>query len=135
MTSCQKIVMSLSFYQFMVNLEQSGCQIPDASSVNLIFSLIVICYLTKTENRTKKKTNTAHTLLLWVKVLFLPKNADFLQKNAAISKSKRALVLKDSETAYGCVRKCLKSQPKLELRRPLGNDGQLDYLGTNDKIC
>ena len=64
MTSCQKIVMSLSFYQFMVNLEQSGCQIPDASSVNLIFSLIVICYLTKTENRTRKKTNTAHTLLL-----------------------------------------------------------------------
>ena len=73
MTSCQKIVMSLSFYQFMVNLEQSGCQIPDASSVNLIFSLIVICYLTKTENRTKKKTNTAHTLALSKGTIFAKK--------------------------------------------------------------
>ena len=41
-----------------------------------MFSLIVAFYLTKTENRTKKYL----TLLLWVKVLFLPKNGDFLQK-------------------------------------------------------
>ena len=33
-------------------------------------------------------------LLLWVKVLFWPKNIDFLQKNADIHKIKRALVLK-----------------------------------------
>ena len=38
--------------------------------------------------------NTALTLLLWVKVLFLPENADFLQKNTDISKIKRTLVLK-----------------------------------------
>ena len=33
---------------------------------------------------------TALTLLLWVKVLLWPKNADFLQKNAGISKIKKA---------------------------------------------
>ena len=38
--------------------------------------------LTETENR----TNTALPLLLWVKVLFLPKNEDFLQKNVDISR-------------------------------------------------
>ena len=42
---------------------------------------------------------------LWVKVLFLPKNADFLQKNADISKIRTALVLKGifSKTEYVCV--------------------------------
>ena len=34
------------------------------------------------------------TILLWAKVLFLPKNGDFLQKNADINKIKMALVLK-----------------------------------------
>ena len=38
--------------------------------------------------------NTDPTLLLSVKVLCWPKNADFLRKNADISKIKRALVLK-----------------------------------------
>ena len=32
----------------------------------------------------KRIFNTALTLLLWVKVLFLPKGADFLLKNAGI---------------------------------------------------
>ena len=49
MTSCRKIVMSLSFFRFMVNLEHSGRLIPDAES-----SLRVTYYLTETENRTKK---------------------------------------------------------------------------------
>ena len=40
-----------------------------------------------------KISNTALTISLWVKVLFLPKNADFWQKNADISKIKMALVL------------------------------------------
>ena len=49
------------FFQFMVNLEQSGNQIPKAESVKLIFSLIVTVYLTKTENRTKNsQTQLAH---------------------------------------------------------------------------
>ena len=40
--------------------------------------------------------------MLWVEILFLSKSAEFLQKNADISKIKRALVLKDifSETKY-----------------------------------
>ena len=49
------------FFQFMVNLEQSGNQIPKAESVKLIFSLIVTVYLTKTENRTKNsQTQLSH---------------------------------------------------------------------------
>ena len=54
MTSFYKIVTSLSFFQFMANLEQSGSLIPDAYSVKLKFSLIVMFYLTSLENRTKK---------------------------------------------------------------------------------
>ena len=54
MTSCLEIVTSFSFLQFMANLEESGSQIPEAQSVQLIFSLIVTFYLTETENRTKK---------------------------------------------------------------------------------
>ena len=61
--SCRKIVTSLSFFQFLANLEQSGNQIPDAWFVKLMFSLIVTLYLTKTENRTKI-FNTALTLWL-----------------------------------------------------------------------
>ena len=52
-----------------------------------------------------KISNTALALLLLVKVLFLPKNAAFLQRNADISKIKRALVLKGifSKTTYMCI--------------------------------
>ena len=74
MTSCWQMLS-----RFMTNLEQSGSWIPDAWSVKPKFSLIVTFYLTKTENRSEK-SNTALILLLSVKVLFLPKNADFLQK-------------------------------------------------------
>ena len=52
--SCYKIVTLLSLFWFMANLEQSGSQIPDAESAKLMFSLIVMFYLTKTENRTEK---------------------------------------------------------------------------------
>ena len=96
MALCWKIVTSLSFFQFMAKAW------PDAWSVKPTFSFKVTFYLTKTENRTKKSL-TALTQLLQVKVLFWPKNADFLQKqNADISKIKRAHVLKGifSETKY-----------------------------------
>ena len=43
----------LSFFQFMANLEQSGCRIPDTWCVKLKFSIIVTFYLTKTKNRAK----------------------------------------------------------------------------------
>ena len=61
--SCQQIVSSLSFSQFMGNLELSSSEISDAWSVKLKFSLIVTLYLTKTENRTKK-ANIALILIL-----------------------------------------------------------------------
>ena len=53
-------------------------------------------------------SNTTLTLLLCVKLLFWPENADFLQKNANISKIKRDLLLKGiyPETTYVCVRMC-----------------------------
>ena len=54
MTSCQEIMTSLSFFQFMTYLEYSGSENPDVWSVKLTFSLIVSFYLTKAENRTKK---------------------------------------------------------------------------------
>ena len=59
----------------------------------------------KNWKQNSKISNTALTLLLWVKVLFLPKNADFLQKNADISEIKEALVLEGIffETSYVCV--------------------------------
>ena len=59
--------------------------------VKLIFSSIVTFYLTKTENRTKKSLTQLSQNCF--KLLFLPKNADFLLKNADISKSKWALIL------------------------------------------
>ena len=54
MKSYRQVVTSLSFFGFMVNLEQSGSRIPDAWSVLLTFTLTVTFYLTTTENRTRK---------------------------------------------------------------------------------
>ena len=52
--------------------------------------------------------NKAFTLLLSVKVLFWPKNANFSQINADISKIKRVLILKgiSSKITYGSVLRC-----------------------------
>ena len=61
MTSCQKIVTSLSFFGFLANLEQSGGRIPDTESAKVMFSVIATFCLTKTENRTKKSlTQLSH---------------------------------------------------------------------------
>ena len=51
--STRKNVTSLSLFQFMANLEQSGSRITDAESAKFMFPLIVAFYFTKTENRTK----------------------------------------------------------------------------------
>ena len=48
--------------------------------MKLTFSLIAIFYLPKTENRIKKISKAALTLLLSVKVLFQPKNPFFFPK-------------------------------------------------------
>ena len=54
MRLCRKIVTSLPFLQYMDNSEQSKSRILDALSVKLIFLLIVIFYLAKTEIMSKK---------------------------------------------------------------------------------
>ena len=54
MTSCQKIVASLSLSEFLANLEQSGGRILDTEFAKVVFSVIVTFCLTKTGNRTKK---------------------------------------------------------------------------------
>ena len=89
----------------MVNLQPSGSEIPDAWSIKLAVSLIIIFYLTNPENKTKKIFNTALILLHWVKVLFLTKNAYFLPKNTDISNVKKVLALTGtiSEIKYVCV--------------------------------
>ena len=46
--------MSLSFFGFLANLEQSGGRIPDTEPATDMFSVIVTSCLTKTENRTEK---------------------------------------------------------------------------------
>ena len=61
LTSCWKIVTSLSFFGFLANLKQSGGRILDTESEKVTFSVIVIFFLTKTENRTKKSlTQLSH---------------------------------------------------------------------------
>ena len=62
-------------------------------SVKFIFSFKVIFYLTKTEKRTKKYLTQLSHYCFKQSTIFA-KNTDFLQKNADISKIKRALVLK-----------------------------------------
>ena len=54
LTSCRKIVTSLSFFGFLTNLEQFGGRIPDTESEKVMFSVVVTFCLTKAENRTKK---------------------------------------------------------------------------------
>ena len=62
MMSCQQ-VMSLSFFQFMANLQQSRSRIPDAQPVKFTYSSIITFYLTKLKTELKI-SNTAFTLLL-----------------------------------------------------------------------
>ena len=59
-----EIVTSLSFFGFLANLEQSGGRIPDTESAKVIFSIIIIFCLTKTEDRTKTSlTQLSHYCL------------------------------------------------------------------------
>ena len=53
LTSCRKIVTSLSFFGFLANLEQSGGRVPDKESEKVMFSVIVTFRLTRTEIITK----------------------------------------------------------------------------------
>ena len=84
----KNIVTSLSFFRFMANLELSRSRIPDAEPIKSIFSLKVTFYLRKLKTELKQIYNATLTLLLWVKILFLPKNANFWQKMLTSAKLK-----------------------------------------------
>ena len=70
MNLCRQVMRPSSFFCFMINLEQYRTRILETWYIIFTFSLIEIFYQTKGENKTKKS----------LKVLFLPKNANFLQK-------------------------------------------------------
>ena len=59
----RKIVTLLSFFGFLVNLEQSGGRIPDTESAKVMFSVIVTFFLQNLKTELKI-SNTAVTLLL-----------------------------------------------------------------------
>ena len=103
--SCREIVTSLSFFQFMANLEQSESRIPDTEHVTHTFSLAVTFYLTKTDNRTKKSLIQLSHYCFEYRYQFCQKMHSFCKKNADIRKAKRTLVLKGifSETTNVCV--------------------------------
>ena len=98
-------VMSLNcdiivFFRFMANLQSSRSRILDAWSIKSFINSNLLSY--KTWKQNLQISNTAFILLLRVKVLFLPKNAGFLQK---IAKHKEFLVLKGifSKTTCACL--------------------------------
>ena len=53
MMLCRHIVTSLSFLQFMVNLQPSGSQILDAWTKKIIFSSTIFFYFKKAANKSK----------------------------------------------------------------------------------
>ena len=94
---------------FSIYRESGEIQIPDSGWIAFKIYVFINSNLLSYKNwkQNQKISKTALTLLLWVKVLFLPKNADYCKKrNANISKIKRALVLKGkfSKTTYVCAR-------------------------------
>ena len=102
--NCDTIAIFLIYSQF------GAIRKPDSGRTvwkTLIFNIFINSYLLSYKNwkQNYKIDSTALKLLLWVKILFWLKSADFLQKNADIRKIKRTLVLKGmfSETPYGCV--------------------------------
>ena len=62
LTSCRKIVTSLSFFGFLANLEQSGGRIPYTESAEVMFSVIVTFCHTKTQNRTKNLKHSSNNI-------------------------------------------------------------------------
>ena len=51
LTSCRKIVTSLSFFGILANLEQFGGRIPDKEFAKVMFSVTVTFCLAKTEQK------------------------------------------------------------------------------------
>ena len=89
-TNCDIIVVFPIFGQFGAILKPDCKRI--VSKTYIFNKGNLFSYKNRKQN--KKISNTAIKILLWIKVLLWPKNADFLQGNADISKIKRAWVLK-----------------------------------------
>ena len=89
-TNCDIIVVFPIFGQFGAILKPDSKRI--VSKTYIFNKGNLFSYKNRKQN--KKISNTAIKILLWIKVLLWPKNADFLQGNADISKIKRAWVLK-----------------------------------------
>ena len=89
---------------FLIYNQFGAIRIPDSGSIACKTYLFISSNLLSCKNwkQNKKISNTHLTLFPLVKVLFWPKNADFLQKNADIGKIKNVLVLSDIffETTY-----------------------------------
>ena len=64
LTSCQKIMTSLSFLGFLSNLEQSGGQIPDTKSAKVLFSVIKTFFFPKMKTELKNRQHSSHTIAL-----------------------------------------------------------------------
>ena len=75
--SCQQIVTSFLFFQFVTNLEPSGSQILNVFT----FSLIITFCFTSTENRIKPLKHGSHNTALSKKVPVFQKNADISKIN------------------------------------------------------
>ena len=88
--NCDVIVIFSFYDQFgAIRKPDSGCRVCKGY---VFIKSNLLSY--KNWKHNYKSSKTAAILLLWVKVLFFPKNADFLKRNADISKSSRASVLK-----------------------------------------
>ena len=70
----------------MVNLEQTGSPIPGHIVCKTYISIKGNFLSYQNWKQNQKTSNTVLILLVWIKVLFLTKNNDFLQKTADISK-------------------------------------------------
>ena len=89
-TNCDVIVIFPIYDQF------GAMQKPDSewmiSNTYIFINSTLLSY--KNWKQNWKISNTALIILIWVKVLFLIKNADFLKRNTDISKIKEVVVLK-----------------------------------------
>ena len=69
----QQIVTSLSFFQFMVNLEQSRTWISDTWSMILTLLLIATAYLMKSETELKNLKHSSYMIALNKGTIFAKK--------------------------------------------------------------
>ena len=86
-TSCWEIVTSLSFFGFLVNLEQSRDRIPDSESAKVMLSVTVTFCRTKLKTELKILQHSSHTNAL-SKSTFLDKERYFFAKKKMLTSAK-----------------------------------------------